>query len=177
MGAAGILILAGAVFAGIPPEELLTGSRPLAVMLLCTGLFRALRFPPSLDAAGLREALRFGAGILLSFAAGALFFAVTTMTEIRRFLEKSEALAAKPLEFFLRRPLPRRRRLSLALALMLGFLPRFFELWEGSETACRSRGCTGSLRRTILIVPLVAGRMIKLAGETAEALEARGLEV
>ncbi|GHV85064.1 hypothetical protein AGMMS50230_06720 [Spirochaetia bacterium] len=186
---AAALILAGALSVRLRPHELFAGSRPLAILLVIVTLFRGINFAPLgrlidsglitimllnpkelIDPAGLLSALRFAGGILISFAAGSLFFAVTTMTEIRGALEK--------IELFLLRPFSRRKtaRLSLALALMLGFLPRFFELWESANLAARSRGSPG-FRRTMVILPLVTERMIETALETASALEARGLEL
>jgi biotin transport system permease protein len=142
-------------------------------MLAAVTVFRSVpvSLPLSFDLTGLSGALIFDGGILISFAGGSLFFSVTTMTEIRRSLEK--------VELFILRPFGKRRhgRLSLALALMLGFLPRFFEFWELSELACKARLCKSGLRRTCLVLPLVTERMIEMAAETAIALESRGLTV
>jgi biotin transport system permease protein len=153
-------------------------------MLGVTALLRLVNFSApgsfrlsTLFRAGeLAGAARLSAGILISFAGGSLFFSVTTMTEIRRSLERAER--------FLRRPFRRRQpdafpqgQLSLALALMLAFLPRFFELWEAAETAVKARGCTGTFRRVTAILPLVAEGMLESASETAAALEARGVLV
>jgi biotin transport system permease protein len=143
-------------------------------MLAAVTVFRSVQMslPLSLDINGLQGALIFDGGILISFAGGSLFFSVTTMTEIRRSLEKVELFILRP--FGTKR---RHGRLSLALALMLGFLPRFFEFWELSELACKARLCRSGLRRTILVLPLVTERMIEMAAETAIALESRGLTV
>jgi biotin transport system permease protein len=188
------LILLGAAAAGIRPRELLAGSRPLIVMLALTALLRlidfsalrSLEFSALFRTGELAGAGRLSAGILISFASGSLFFSVTTMTEIRRSLERAERFLRRP---FRRRPGPGpssppdgseavpRERLSLALALMLAFLPRFFELWENAETAARARGCTGAFRRVTAILPLAAEGMIESAAETAAALEARGVKV
>jgi biotin transport system permease protein len=148
-------------------------------MLALTALLRLVDFSagswPALFRAGeLAGAARLSAGILISFAGGALFFSVTTMTEIRRSLERAERFLRRP---FRRRPDAPRGQLSLALALMLAFLPRFFELWETAETAAKARGCTGPFRRAAAILPLVAEGMIESAAETAAALEARGVVV
>ncbi|MDR0448261.1 MAG: energy-coupling factor transporter transmembrane protein EcfT [Treponema sp.] len=79
----------------------------------------------------------------------------------------------------IRKPDLRRRqsRISLALTLMLGFLPRFFETWENARMAAKARGSAGGLKLLITILPLVTERMIETAAETAEALESRGLEL
>jgi biotin transport system permease protein len=173
MAAAAAFVFCCAVAAGIRPRELLAGSRPLGIILALTTAARALRTDPvSLDLEGFAGGLVFSAGILVSFSAASLFFSVTTMTELRRSVETVELLFRLP---SVAGTLRRRGRLSLALALMLGFLPRFFELWEDAETAVKARACDGLIRRITAILPLVTERMIETAGETAEALEARGL--
>jgi biotin transport system permease protein len=58
---------------------------------------------------------------------------------------------------------------------MLGFLPRFFAVWEGADLAYRARLGKKGFRQLIALVPLTMERMILSAGETATALEARGL--
>jgi biotin transport system permease protein len=191
MGGAGALIILGSLSAGIKPWELLTGSRPLLVMLGALTAFRSLRLPPSLDAGGLAESLYFSGTILISFSACSLLFMVTTMTEIRCSLEKGEFFCRRLFYGLFHRFSRRssiksgktgpgantRGRLSLAIALMLGFLPRFFALWEEAELACRARGSSWGLRHMTAILPLVTERMMEMAAETAEALEARGLEL
>jgi biotin transport system permease protein len=173
MAGTAALILLGAFSAGIRPRELFTGSRPLMVMVIFTAVIKICKLSALLSGQWaavvsveeLTGALRLSAGILISFTAGSLLFAVTTMTEIRHSLERAEHF------------LFRSRRLSLALALMLAFLPRFFELWEAAETAAKARGCTGTFRRVLVILPLVTERMIESAAETAAAMEARGVSV
>jgi biotin transport system permease protein len=85
------------------------------------------------------------------------------MGEIKKSLAKLEALLHL-----------KRLRLSLGLSLMLGFLPRFFEVWEASELAWESRGGKKNLRFLITIIPLVIERLMEAAAETAAALESRG---
>jgi biotin transport system permease protein len=101
--------------------------------------------------------LLFGWSILLSFSAAALLFSVTTMTEIKDSLD---LLGLK--------------RLSLGISLMLGFLPRFFVIWETAETAYRARCGKKDLSQISLLAPLVIERMLEMAAETAAALESRG---
>jgi biotin transport system permease protein len=171
MGGLMILLLLGAVSAGIKPWELLSGSRPLVIMLLCILLFRSVTvsdtfiadimirvLPFSFNEPGFFEGLRFSWAILLSFAAGSLFFSVTTMAELKASLGRSS-------------------RISLGISLMLCFIPRFFELWEASNLACEARAGKRGLGRMIIILPLVCERIIQNAAETALALEARGLEL
>jgi biotin transport system permease protein len=107
---------------------------------------------------GFEEGLVFGWSIVLAFCAASLFFSTTTMTQIKDSLDRF-----------------RLQRLSLGLSLMLGFLPRFFAVWEGAELAYRARGGKKGFRQLIALVPLAMERMILSAGETATALEARGL--
>jgi energy-coupling factor transporter transmembrane protein EcfT len=179
-GAAAFVFLCAAL-ARIRPWELFAGSRFLLVTLAALTAARALRMDPvSFNAEGMAEGLRFTAGVLVSFAAASLFFAVTTTTELRRSLETVELFfrfPANPQNSRRHGRLNSRRRgrLSLALALMLGFLPRFFELWENAETAVKARACSGGIKRITAILPLVTERMLEAAAETAEALEARGL--
>jgi biotin transport system permease protein len=158
-----ILVLAGSLAAGMRPWELLRGIKPLLLMALLVTLCRSLgtdphsKTPVFFNRHGCAEGLIFGWGIVLAFCAASLFFSVTTMTEIKESLDKF-----------------RLKRLSLGFALMLGFLPRFFAVWEAAELAYRARCGKRGLPQLLALVPLVMERMILSAGETAAALEARG---
>jgi biotin transport system permease protein len=161
-------------------------------MVLLVALCRALGAgPPGFKLSGFLEGLVFGWLILLSFAAAALLFSVTTMTELRDSLDRGESLLCYPLLRLLRwiSPAPgdggwvrrlthrlERPRLSLGISLMLGFLPRFFEIWEAADTAYRARGGRKGLGQMKALIPLVTERMLEAAAETAQALESRGLE-
>ena len=57
---------------------------------------------------------------------------------------------------------------------MLGFLPRFFEIWEDTDLAYKSRGGKQGLPKLVALIPLVIDRMMEKAAETAEALESKG---
>jgi biotin transport system permease protein len=186
LAAASGLVIAGALLARIRPWELLRGSRPLIVMLLLVLLCRSVKFDPfGFNRTGCIEALLFIWVILLSFSAGALLFSVTTMTELKNSLGTLEkALLYFPIRLLRSRRTPRtqklllrleRPRLCLGISLMLGFLPRFFEIWESAETAYRARGGRKGLHRIVTLIPLVIERMIERAAETAQALESRGL--
>jgi len=156
LAAAMALILAASVIARIPPWELLKGARTLALVSLCIIL---LNFQTPV--VGLITALR----IFVPFIAAALLFAVTTMRDLRRSLSVLE-----------RRIRPRHYTYcSLGISLMLGFIPRFFELWESANLACDARQCKRGPRRLLLLVPLVTERMMESAADTALALEARAL--
>jgi biotin transport system permease protein len=206
LGAASLAVIGGAVLAGIRPWELLRGLKPLLIMVLLVALCRSLAFdPPAFKVSGLMEGLVFGWLILLSFAAGSLLFSVTTTMELRASLDRGESLLCHPLLRLLRRMSPgpgdgsapsrirritirritirrlihrlERPRLSLGISLMLGFLPRFFEIWEAADTAYRARGGKKGLGQMRTLVPLVTERMLETAAETAQALESRGLDL
>jgi biotin transport system permease protein len=139
------------------------------------------------SAAGFAESLSFAGGVLVSFAAGGLLFSVTTMAEIRDSLGRGEGALLKPLIIMLKKinkppalNLARRLehpRLSLGIALMLGFLPRFFLIWENAGLAYSARMGKRGPAKLILLIPLAVEEMIEAAAETAAALEARGLEL
>jgi biotin transport system permease protein len=201
LAAAAALVLAGALVAGIRPWQLLRGAKPVLLLAAFVTLARTLRFGapgprpgntgPALplvpDAAGFTGGLHQGLCFIVSFAAGALLFGVTTTQELRDSLGRFETGAAN---LFLalprlfrsgpagKGPPPKRRSFSgfsLGLSLMLGFLPRFFELWEAANLAFDARVGKRGLRRLVILVPMVIERMMETAGETAEALESRGL--
>ncbi|MDR3343262.1 MAG: energy-coupling factor transporter transmembrane protein EcfT [Treponema sp.] len=163
-----IIVLVGAYSAGIRPWELLRGCRSLLLMAIFVILFRSIRFTPlALNLPGFGEGLLFGLGILLAFSAGALLFSVTTMTELKDSLDVIERKVKRTGPC----------RLSLGISLMLGFLPRFFEVWEAANLACQARAGKNGIPRIILLIPLVTERMIEMAAETADALESRGVSL
>ncbi|MDR0689594.1 MAG: hypothetical protein LBG08_04925 [Spirochaetaceae bacterium] len=187
LGEAVFLVL-GAFSAGIRPGELFRGTGRLAAMAFFVLAARSLSlFPPAFNAPGFAAGLRFAATILISFAAASLFFKVTTMTQFRESLARAEGLLGYPLICLLK-PLRRdwalrlryrleRPRLSLGLALLLGFLPQFFEIWEIASTAYTARGGKKGLSRITALIPMVTEGMMERAAETARALEARGLSL
>jgi biotin transport system permease protein len=156
--ASSVLIVAAAGAAGIKPWELLRGAGPLTLIIALVLLSRSVDYAPVESLGGFQEALRFGWALLLSFAAAALLFSVTTMTEIR------DSLPQGPFS-----------PLSLGIALMLGFMPRFFEIWENTELAYRARSGKKGPAQIVTLIPLTIERMIECAVETAVALEGRGL--
>jgi energy-coupling factor transporter transmembrane protein EcfT len=155
-------------------------------MVLAVLAFRSFRlFPPAFYPPGFLAGARFAGTVLVSFTAASLLFKVTTMTEFRESLGKVEGLLCRPLIWLLK-PLDRdwarglrrrleRPRLSLAVALLLGFLPQFFELWGTASKAYAARAGKNGLPRLIALIPLVTEGMMERAAETARALEARGL--
>jgi biotin transport system permease protein len=160
-----LLILAASITARIPPWELLKGSRTLALLSLCIML---LNFHTPVI--GIVTVLR----IFVPFIAAALLFSVTTMRELRLSLAVFEKGLRKMLSSGNTQPL-NFAFFSLGISLMLGFIPRFFELWETANLACDARVCKRGLRRLIVLVPLVTEHMMETAADTALAIEARGL--
>jgi len=159
-----LLLVILSFIAKIGPLALLRGSGPLLVLVIAVFLFRGIAFsPPGFNTEGLWESVLFCVRICAAFAAGTLLFAVTTPGEIRKSLSRMES--ALHLE---------KAHLSLGISLMLGFLPRFFEIWEDVTLAWKSRGGKKSLSRLIILIPLVVEKMMVKAAETAAALEARG---
>jgi biotin transport system permease protein len=162
-------IAAAALVAGIRPWELLRGSRPVLLLALLFLLLRIVEFKPGeapffrINHAGISGGLSQGLSMIVSFSAGALLFAVTTMGELRDSLKGS---ARNGLRF----------RLGLALSLTLGFLPRFFEIWEAAGMAWQARGGKKGIVQLAALIPPVAERMLETAFNTAEALEARGFQ-
>jgi biotin transport system permease protein len=152
LAAAALLILAASIAARIPPWQLLKGSLPLALLSLCV---MALNWQYPIQ--GLLIILR----IFIPFVAAALLFAVTSMRELRLSLQKLTHTATIP----------------LGITLMLGFIPRFFDLWESANLACDARSCKKGLRRLCMLVPLVTERMMETAADTAFAMEARSLDL
>jgi len=167
-----ILVMSAAV--RIPPWELLKGSKPLAVLSVCIMLLN-LNLPNiSVNdlCAGIIAVLR----IFVPFAAAALLFAVTTMRELRLSLAAIE-IRVKNLFVTGHKKKKTMAFFSLGISLMLGFIPRFFELWETANLACEARSCKRGPRRLLILIPLVCERMMETAADTALALEARGLDL
>jgi len=197
-----LLLLIACVFARIPPHALLRGSKPLVILSLCVILLKSIKpqgegvatpeiyifkmyiqsiYIPFISAEGFFEGLRTAAGIFVPFAAAALLFSVTTMRELRLSLALVESGL---LDFFHANDAKKQRTqreegrvafFSLGLSLMLGFIPRFFEMWDDANLACDSRSCKRGIRRVFLLLPLVTERMMEAAANTALALEARAV--
>jgi biotin transport system permease protein len=183
---AALLVIVLSCSAGIKPWELLRGSRPLLLFALFMFLFGAVEFHPAraprlftLTRGGLKAGLVFGLRIGVSFSAGALFFSVTTLGEIKKSLSRLESFVR--VRVFRTKeagavegPRGEQLQISLAISLMLMFLPRFFETWEEADLAWRSRAGGRGFRKLLVLTPLLLERMMTLAAETAEALESRG---
>jgi biotin transport system permease protein len=156
LSASTVLVIAASLTAGIRPWELFRGIRPIIIMIILILLTRSVDITvPAFTMSGFRAGILFGWAMILSFTAASLLFSVTTMTEIKDSLPRG--------------------RLSLGLSLMLGFMPRFFEIWENTELAYQARAGKPGPVQLITLIPLTIERMIECAVETASALEGRGL--
>ena len=174
LGASILVILAASAAARILPWQLLRGSRLLALLSLFIVLMKTFfpLTPEIYHPGGLAEGLVTALRIFVPYAAAALLFAVTTMRSLRRSIAAVELALKKTFA-------PRGKKqgvafFSLGLTLMLGFIPRFFDLWEASAIACDARSCKRGPRRLFLLIPLVTERMMESAADTALALQARG---
>jgi len=141
---------------------------------------------PYISGEGFFKGLLAAAGLFVPFAAAALLFSVTTMRELRlslalverKILELPHAKDAKTQRTQSEEGRGEEGRVaffSLGISLMLGFIPRFFEMWDDANLACDSRSCKRGLRRLFLLLPLVTERMIEASANTALALEARAM--
>ncbi|MDR0410519.1 MAG: energy-coupling factor transporter transmembrane protein EcfT [Treponema sp.] len=158
------IVLGAAFIARIRITELFQGCTGLVFLSVLTILSRSFIREPSLswDMSGFLNGLTFGTGLLVSFVGARVFFAITTMAQLKDTLNRI------PLLWF--------QRISLCLMLMIGFLPRFFEKWEMAELAYKARGGRSGVCKLFTITPLVIELMIETAVETAIALEMRGWE-
>ncbi|MDR1353344.1 MAG: energy-coupling factor transporter transmembrane protein EcfT [Treponema sp.] len=182
---AAVFLLLCAFIARIKPWELLRGIKPVLIMSLLIVISRSVVLKsPWFSPSGCRAGLLFSGNMIICFSAGSLLFSVTTMTELKDSLEKIERLILKPLVCLFRRsgkPVFMRAaskleqpKLGFAISLMLGFLPRFFEIWETACTAYDARCGKKGIQAILTLTPLVTGRMIETAAETAQAMESRG---
>jgi len=143
---------------------------------------------PFISREGFYEGLVTVPRLFVPFAAAALLFSVTTMRELRLSLALVEIGVMRffsirhKLEFPHAKDAKKQRTqreegrvafFSLGITLMLGFIPRFFELWDDANLACDSRSCKRDLRRLFLLIPLVTERMMEASANTALAIEAR----
>ena len=191
-----VLIAAASIAARIPPRQLLKGSKPLVILSLFIVLLKTF-LPLEGDIfhiEGLVEGLIIAMRIFVPYAAAALLFAVTTMRQLRYSMKKvfetvpkCQIMEQQPQKNAVLQAIGRKiakacdkitnfgTSVSLGICLMLGFIPRFFELWEASNMACEARSCKRGLRRLLLLIPLVTERMMETASDTAMALQARAL--
>jgi len=164
LGIIALILIALSFAAGIGPQALLRGSGPLLLVVFWAFFLQAVEFSPfRISSRGLVQGAVFSLRIAAAFSAGTLLFSVTTPHEIRKSLSR--------LETFLRLE---KLNLSLYISLMLGFLPKFFEVWEDLRLAWKSRGGKNNLRLFVTLVPLAIEKMMRHAAETAAAMEARG---
>jgi len=156
---------------------------------------------PFISREGFYEGLFIAPRLFVPFAATALLFRVTTMRELRLslalveigvlkifsppprvvarklFKQTLESQRTKAYSGEAATNMPSAKEhipfFSLGITLMLGFIPRFFEMWDDANLACDSRSCKRGLRRLFLLLPLVTERMMEASANTALALEAR----
>ncbi|MDR2194179.1 MAG: energy-coupling factor transporter transmembrane protein EcfT [Treponema sp.] len=164
-----VFIAAASVAAHIPLRHLYRGSRFIFFMALMMLVFHSISWEPlGFSDVGFREGLRFALGLFAAFASCALFFTVTAMTELQASLDS------------LRPPIPVLAHLisnfTLGITLMLGFMPRFFEVWEDAETAYKARAGKNGIGKLVFLIGVTLERMIQLSFETAVALEMRSVE-
>jgi biotin transport system permease protein len=190
-----LLILTASAIARIAPRELLKGAKPLLLLSLCIVLFKTFEqkegiitpeiiifniyipdvYIPNISAHGFCDGIIVALRILVTYTAAALLFAVTTMRELRLSLAAIE-IRVKNLFTTGHKKKKTTAFFSLGISLMLGFIPRFFDLWETANLACEARSCKRDPRRLLILIPLVCERMMEAAADTALALEARGLD-
>jgi biotin transport system permease protein len=151
-----LLLVPAAYCARVPPRRLFRGGRPLFFLAFFLVLYKSVSFA-GFNFAGFLDGLRQGLCIPVSFAAASLVFSVTSMSAVRASLGKGRA--------------------GLGAGLMLGFIPRFFAVWEDADLAWRARGGKNGPARILFLVPLAVEKMMEKASETAEALEARGISL
>jgi len=164
LGSLAVILILLSFIAGARAASLLRGSGPLLLIVLGVFLVKGIEFSPlRFNTAGLREALIFCVRIGIAFAAGSLLFYTTTSGEIRKSLSRLETVLH--LENL---------RISLNISLMLGFLPKFFEIWEDLNLAWKSRSGKNNFSRFLKLIPLLIERMMIEAAERANALESRG---
>ena len=172
IGCLAVFLVLLAIATGINPLGLLRGGLPLVLFVLIIFLIGAVEYSPAIAEQGwlpftincdsIKNGLLFSLRIIISFTAGALFFRVCTMSEIRRSFNSAE-------KFFRIKKL----QSGLSVSLMLGFLPKFFVIWEELNTAWDARAGKKGLMRIIKILPLLIERLMEKAASTAAALESR----
>ncbi|MDR1212325.1 MAG: energy-coupling factor transporter transmembrane protein EcfT [Spirochaetaceae bacterium] len=171
------LILALAAIAGVGIAELLRGSRMLFISALLVLALRSLNVSaPYFSAEGFIEGLRFALSLLFCFASASLFFSVSSLSGILASLSRAELFIRSFFSrlFRVKETKPAYPFLSLAISLMLGFIPRFFSLWNQMETAYTARGGRGGIEKLKRLIPPGTEAMLDAAAETEKALEARG---
>jgi energy-coupling factor transporter transmembrane protein EcfT len=150
---------------GLSPGSLLRESLFVAFFAL---LSAALRFvgQSHMDSSLVSDALLYGLRLLAAFLAGRLFYASTTVSELRDAATRITRLV----------PFARRMDIGLGLSMVIGFIPLVFEEWRSSLEAARSRGMARrqNLSRIAIVVTAFLRRLMLRAVATPEALVARG---
>ncbi len=119
------------------------------------------------DPAALATAsLGYGARLLAAYLTGRLFYASTSVSELR---DASTRIVR-------RIPFVRRYDLGLSLSLVLGYIPQVFEEWRDSLEAARSRGMPkrASISMLAIFIGAFLRRLMLRAVALPQALSARG---
>ncbi|MCX7655729.1 MAG: energy-coupling factor transporter transmembrane protein EcfT [Treponemataceae bacterium] len=103
-------------------------------------------------------------GVITTYLGAAMVYTTTPLWEMRRLLENIEG-----------RLFPKRRSwISFALAMVLAFIPRIFELWQETETAYVLRGGKRGIQELLVLLPLMLERLFQEGSERSAAMECRG---
>lgn len=154
--------------AGLSFARILRDSAFVAVFLLFAAALRYFDF--SLRGIDLPAAAgyigAYGARLLAAFLAGRLFYASTSLSELRDATTRITR----------RLPLLRRADMGLPLSMVIGFIPLILAEWSASLEAARSRGMPrrAGLAKQSLFLGAFLRRLMLRAVATPEALIARG---
>ncbi|TCW60814.1 energy-coupling factor transporter transmembrane component T [Treponema sp. J25] len=153
-------------------RDLFAGTRGLFFTLGIILFVQSLRlqdnnaqpFPLEISYPALVEGLPLVIGVLTAYLGAAMVYTTTPLWEMRQVLETMEG------RFF-----PSRRRwISLALAMVLAFIPRIFELWQETEAAYVARGGKRGIGELLVILPIILERLFQEGSERSAAMECRG---
>lgn len=157
---AGGLVAIGALYASLGREALLrVGSlRPLMPMLLIIGILQ-----------GVVGNWQAGAAAVLHLVLMVLAADLLTMSTTMQALMDALAPVLRPLRFFGLNA----KKLTIAVALVVRFVPVLLANWQARAEAWRAR--TGRRVSIRLVAPFMA-ETLRLADQVGEALDARGFD-
>lgn len=153
-------------------RDLFSGSKGLFITLGIILFVQSLRlqdnnggpFPLVISYPALVGGLPLVIGVATAYLGAAMVYTTTPLWEMRQVLEKIEG-----------RFLPKRKRwISLALAMVLAFIPRIFELWQETEAAYLARGGKRGMGELLVILPIILERLLQEGSERSAAMECRG---
>jgi energy-coupling factor transporter transmembrane protein EcfT len=130
--------------------------------LRCFGLPGAIGLPPRI----LVDTVAYGARLLAAFLIGRLFYAFTSISELRDAVTRISRHL----------PLIRRLDIGLGLSMVISFIPLIFEEWYLALEAARSRAMPNrpKISSQALFIAAFLRRLMLRAVATPEALTARG---